>query len=51
MEKRNVEKIKEIALKLFEQLKGESVTCEEGRCIINALRAHLERAVDNAVIK
>ena len=51
MEKRNTEKIKRIALKLFEQLKGECVTYEEGRCIINALHARLERAADDMVIK
>lgn len=51
MEKRNTEKIKRIALKLFEQLKGECVTYEEGRCIINALHARLEHAADDMVIQ
>ena len=51
MEKRNTEKIKRIALKLFEQLKGECVKYAEGRCIINALHARLEHAADDMVIK
>lgn len=51
LEKRDVAKIKRIALEMFEALKGEKATFEEARCIMGALRTMIDNAANDTVIR